>query len=84
MKVFIVLHDFSMVLEFSIAGFRQQQTQTSSNNRDGAIYKHGDGVMINIQEPDHWSEDPRHTSTHGVQTHTILPVNVYNGQVIIV
>lgn len=53
-----------MVLEFNIAGFRQEYTETPSSNGDDAIYQHRDGVMVDVQEPDQWSEDAGHTSAH--------------------
>ena len=70
-----------MVLKFGIASFRQQYTETPSNNGDSAIDQHGNGVMIDIQEPDQRRQDARHTSTHGVQTYTILPAGT-GGEVI--
>ena len=69
----------NVVLKFNIEGFRQQQTETSSSNRGDAIYQHGDGVMEDLQEPDQWREDARHTGAHGVETDTILPASIDNG-----
>lgn len=79
MRRFISSRWFSEVLEFDVAGFRQQQTETSSDYGDDAVYQHGDGVMVNVQESDQWSEDARHTSTHGVQTNTVLSTGINNG-----
>lgn len=53
----------SMVLEFNIYGLRQSQTQNLSSSREDAIYQQGNGVMVDLQEPDQWSEDACHTST---------------------
>lgn len=80
-KVFINSQEFSLVLEFNIEGFRQEKTQTPSNNGDDAVYQHGDGVMVDVQQPDQRSEDARHTGKHGVQTDTILPASIDNGDV---
>lgn len=71
-----------MVLEFSVAGFRQQQTKTRSNNRDAAVDQHRDDAVVNVQEPDHRSQDSSHTRTHGVQAYAVLPVRTENGQVV--
>lgn len=61
-----------MVLKFSVESFRKQHTKTPSYNGHGAIYQHGDGVMVDHQELDQRSQDSRHTGAHGVQTYTVL------------
>lgn len=70
--------DINVVLKFNIEGFRQEQTQPPCCNWDDAIYKHGDGVVVDLQESDQWGEDARHTSTRGVQTYTILSARMEN------
>lgn len=72
-EFFINIHELSVVLEFNVAGFRQQQTQKSSSDGDAAVQHHGDGVMVDVQELDQRREDAGHSSAHGVQTYTILP-----------
>lgn len=43
-----------MVLKFDIEGFRQKKTETPSSDGHDAICEHGDGGMVDLQEPDKW------------------------------
>lgn len=65
-KALIDSLDCTVVLEFNVERFRQQQTEAARNDGHDAIYQHGDGVMVDPQEYDQRREDAPHTGTHGV------------------
>lgn len=64
-KCFTNSLEFHMVLKFNISGFREEQAKNSSTDRDDSVNQHGDGVVVDLEEPQQGSEDARHTGTHG-------------------
>lgn len=58
--------DLSVVMKFNIKCFGQQQTQTTCNKWNNAIYKHGELVVVDLQESDQGGECARHTATHRI------------------
>lgn len=72
--------DFSVVLKFNIKRFGQQHTKTSCDKWKNAVYKHGDLVMVDLQESDQGGDRARHTTTHRIHPHAVLPARTENVQ----
>lgn len=64
------------ILELHVQRLRQQHTEPSGRQGDDAVEDHGDGVMVDGEQPDERSQDATHPGTHGVQTHAILSADV--------
>lgn len=65
--------DFSVVLQFNVERFRQQQTETCRHEGRDAIDQHRDGVMVGGQQSHQRGEDAGHSAAHRAQTQTVLP-----------
>lgn len=60
------------VLELHVQRLRQQHTEAPGRQGDDAVDDHGDGVMVDGEQPYERSQDAGHSGTHGVQTHAVL------------
>lgn len=70
----LIMFWVSVVCQLCVEGLWKHEAERSSQKRERAVDDHGNGFVVHPQEPNQRRKDARHSGTHGVQPHSILPV----------